>query len=861
MRIVTPESLHYPITVTKLRQEQDDNVDRNAPLFDYYYKSKVIEGSQENKEGKLVERTWPSTFESYTEGTLTRWYIDVGKVIARAGTAVAEVEEPCKHEVQFGGMCANCGKDMTTVEYNTVTRDTARATVNTVHGHTALLVSQAEASKSDEEAKRRLISTRKLSLVVDLDQTIIHATVDPTVAEWQHDTNNPNHDAVKDVQAFQLIDDGPGARGCWYYIKLRPGLIEFLETISKYYELHIYTMGTRAYAQHIAKIVDPERRIFADRILSRDESGSLTVKNLKRLFPVDTKMVVIIDDRGDVWQWSQNLIKVSAYDFFVGIGDINSSFLPKRPELEALPPKPTQPGVDAVETQDRANGTTNGDAVAAPAATPTAEAQLARSVARLAEPQTNVDVSAIDQLVSMGGGDNPGKLQEQTSQQDETLAAQLADRPLLQKQKILDAAEDERAKHHAESGTTGETIEQKPDAGPQSQYRHNLLRDDDTELQHLQDSLQGIHQAFYEEYDHRLSGSQGGRIAELRPGYTKKRAVENLGVLPDVTAIMARMKQKVFKGVSLVFSGVVPLGVDIHNHDLAIWAKSFGANVTENMTKRTTHVIASPHRRTAKVRQAAKRRGKVHTVNQRWLLDSLSEWHRLSEEPYLIHSDINEETEKSLVPNGSPFDDFEDVAALSSSDEEAANTEEEGDTPSGLILDTAVDGTETEEELKTHIPTMSREDSSPNEETAADWEGMNDELADFLGSDIDDGSESEAESTKSDDTDEPATPASSAKKRKRKDDNISTDGDDSDASLNGSRLQKRKRKALARTTSLQNTATLTDRSSAKIGQVSQDQAASERQVDESDGDFEAELEAEMLRQALDDDGAGDDDDA
>lgn len=23
-----------------------------------------------------------------------------------------EINEPCSHEIQFGGMCANCGKDM-----------------------------------------------------------------------------------------------------------------------------------------------------------------------------------------------------------------------------------------------------------------------------------------------------------------------------------------------------------------------------------------------------------------------------------------------------------------------------------------------------------------------------------------------------------------------------------------------------------------------------------------------------------------------------------------------------------------------------------------------------------------------------
>lgn len=422
-----------------------------------------------------------------------------------------------------------------------------------MHDNTALLVSQAEASKSDEDEKRRLLSSRKLSLVVDLDQTVIHATVDPTVAEWQSDTSNPNYDAVKDVQAFQLVDDGPGARGCWYYIKLRPGLKGFLETISKYYELHIYTMGTRAYAKNIAKIVDPERKIFAHRILSRDESGSLTLKNLKRLFPVDTKMVVIIDDRGDVWQWSQNLIKVTPYDFFVGIGDINSSFLPKRPELEASPPKSA--GIT--------NGSANEDhATASSKASPDADSVLTNSgSSSQTQAQNGGDVSAIDQLMSMGGGNDPSKLQEQTSQQDEAIAAQLADRPLLQKQKILDSAEDQGPK--VDATIEGNEEQKEHSQVDQHRNRHNLLQDDDTELRYLGQSLQDVHRAFFEEYDRKLSGSQGGRIAQLRPGHSKKRSVDDLEALPDVTGIMTTMKQKVLRGVSLVFSGVVPLGVDV----------------------------------------------------------------------------------------------------------------------------------------------------------------------------------------------------------------------------------------------------------------------------------------------------------
>lgn len=42
-------------------------------------------------------------------------------------------------------------------------------------------------------------------------------------------------------------------------------------------------------------------------------------------------MVVIIDDRFDVWLYNRfNFVKVILYEFFKGIGDINVSFLLKR---------------------------------------------------------------------------------------------------------------------------------------------------------------------------------------------------------------------------------------------------------------------------------------------------------------------------------------------------------------------------------------------------------------------------------------------------------------------------------------------------------------------------------------------------
>ncbi|PSK46476.1 RNA polymerase II subunit A C-terminal domain phosphatase [Elsinoe australis] len=855
MRLITPNSLHYPITVTRLRFQQDEEVTQGAALFDYRYETTVIEGTEEDKEGVPVKKTLYSTYETDIEGTVGKWLIKTGTTISRGRTPIVDIEEACRHEVQFQGMCAECGKDMTEVHYNTVQKNTSRATISAAHSHAGLLVSAAEASRSDEEAKRRLISSRKLSLVVDLDQTIIHATVDSTVAEWQRDPTNPNHDAVKDVRAFQLLEEAPGARGCWYYIKLRPGLKEFLEEISKIYELHIYTMGTRAYAQNIAMLVDPDRKIFGDRILSRDESGSMTVKSLRRLFPVDTKMVVIIDDRGDVWHWCQNLIKVTAFDFFVGIGDINSSFLPKRPGIDDVPPSKPEAvanGDAPLKIEKKTNGTTTCGPVAP------------------VQPQANGDVSTIDQLMSMSGTSDANKLEEQTHEHDETIAAQLTDRPLLQKQKMLDAAEEAATSEPADSPQENGHSE------TPSSRRHNLLRDDDNELHYLQKSLQAIHSKFYNSYDTRSSSSAPpSRVSELRPNAPRPRAPNNstsdldLDNLPDVTTIMANMKTSVLRGVHIVFSGVLPLGTPIQSVDIAIWAKSLGAVISENITRKTTHVIASPARRTAKVRQAWRKSDRISIVTQKWLYDCLSRWQRLDEEPYRIHRDITEaevRREEEREKRHAPAFEQSDPTLLSSSDDEAALTEEDVPTPTdGRAPRTGEDtndaddeatDTDTEKELRQHMPSLSREDSSPHEETKEDWDDIDGELAEFLGSDAeDDGSASEAESAKS------GVSGGGSRKRKRAA-GSDGDGEQGQESDGTSRLQVRKKKALGRTSSLNNVEQIAGDagavavpSSGAEGEgkgtetILEEDGEGEADEDEDeDGGLEAELAAEMMRQ-------------
>lgn len=283
------------------------------------------------------------TYESPVKGELIEWFIAEGQVLhERDGwrtRPIIKIKEPCTHAVQWHGQCAICGSDLTIGDYTGIS-ETSRASIPMSHGPSTLTVSVSEAQRLESETRSRLLKAQKLSLIVDLDQTIVHATVDPTVGEWMSDPTNPNWPALQGVSRFQL-NDGPNVpnEGCYYYLKQRPGLSEFLHSLADKYEMHVYTMGTRAYADAVCKIIDPAGEIFGNRILSRDESGSMTQKSITRLFPVDTSMVVIIDDRGDVWEYSPNLVSVVPYNFFVGIGDINGSFLPPAHPLELSQPE------------------------------------------------------------------------------------------------------------------------------------------------------------------------------------------------------------------------------------------------------------------------------------------------------------------------------------------------------------------------------------------------------------------------------------------------------------------------------------------------------------------------------------------
>ncbi|XP_058456191.1 RNA polymerase II subunit A C-terminal domain phosphatase [Malaya genurostris] len=227
-----------------------------------------------------------------------------GEIVDK-GKALLELQQ-CTHTTVIKDMCADCGADLRQDDQG----GPSEASVPMIHSVPELKVTETLAKKLGQADTERLLRDRKLVLLVDLDQTLIHTTND----------NVPNN--LKDVYHFQLY----GPNSPWYHTRLRPGALQFLSRMNPHYELHICTFGARNYAHMIAQFLDEDRKLFSHRILSRDECFNVTSKtdNLKALFPCGDSMVCIIDDREDVWNMAANLIQVKPYHFFQHTGDINA---------------------------------------------------------------------------------------------------------------------------------------------------------------------------------------------------------------------------------------------------------------------------------------------------------------------------------------------------------------------------------------------------------------------------------------------------------------------------------------------------------------------------------------------------------
>lgn len=62
--------------------------------------------------------------------------------------------------------------------------------------------------------------------------------------------------------------------------------------------------------------------------------------------------------------------------------------------------------------------------------------------------------------------------------------------------------------------------------------------------------------------------------------------------IPDLKTVIPEVKGEVLSGTSLVFSGLVPTHQKLETSRAYLVAKSLGAEVTQDYTENTTHLVA-----------------------------------------------------------------------------------------------------------------------------------------------------------------------------------------------------------------------------------------------------------------------------
>jgi CTD small phosphatase-like protein 2 len=125
----------------------------------------------------------------------------------------------------------------------------------------------------------KLPTSPRLSLALDLDETLVHCSIQPL----------PKHELTFTVH-FNNVD-------YQVYVRIRPFMKEFLKAVSKWFEIIVFTASQRVYADKLLNILDPQSEYIHHRVF-RDSCVCYEGNYLKDLNVLgrDLQHVAIVDN-------------------------------------------------------------------------------------------------------------------------------------------------------------------------------------------------------------------------------------------------------------------------------------------------------------------------------------------------------------------------------------------------------------------------------------------------------------------------------------------------------------------------------------------------------------------------------------
>uniref|UniRef100_A0A1D1ZU23 protein-serine/threonine phosphatase n=1 Tax=Auxenochlorella protothecoides TaxID=3075 RepID=A0A1D1ZU23_AUXPR len=168
------------------------------------------------------------------------------------------------------------------------------------------------------QAAQNLLRRGKLSLVLDLDHTLLNSCTFADVDQQSdrdllsrllaHLRCEAAALGAEDRQLFRLDD-------VQVWTKLRPGVRAFLAGAAELFEMTVHTNGRPDYAAAVMHVLDPDGKYFGSRVVAQ---GGDCLKTLEEegLAGLDA-VAVIVDDNHTVWpRNAANLVAVEQYHYF-----------------------------------------------------------------------------------------------------------------------------------------------------------------------------------------------------------------------------------------------------------------------------------------------------------------------------------------------------------------------------------------------------------------------------------------------------------------------------------------------------------------------------------------------------------------
>lgn len=237
----------------------------------------------------------------------------------------------CKHEMTFRSLCMSCGAKITDKKSNS--KKNKEINLDWMLGACSASFKGLRASSHSAIRElyindyKTLLATKKLRLVLDFDETLIHTIQTPLppklTCSFEHQMCNDvmelEGNVVSEDDHYSFVDLGKPQQGLdiseeaeyvsfvmgrfHFKVYIRPGLRDFLRSMSAIFDIYLYTNGTDKYARTILAhlFASTDDSLLIKGIFARQSSSS--PRSLKQLHKMLCKRAVsvIVDDRLDVW--------------------------------------------------------------------------------------------------------------------------------------------------------------------------------------------------------------------------------------------------------------------------------------------------------------------------------------------------------------------------------------------------------------------------------------------------------------------------------------------------------------------------------------------------------------------------------